>query len=72
MSTGAKIALWIGIPLVIIIIMYVIFFGFKRPSSASASRIAEIESTLQNSRLSADDMQALMTERQILLDQSQA
>lgn len=64
MGTGKKIFLWVGIPLLIIIILYFVFFGKKKPTTNE--RIAQINATLQTSRLSSDQVQALLTEKHLL------
>lgn len=61
-----KTALYIIVPLGIILALYFVFFGFKKPTSSATTRIAEIDQQLRTERLSSDQVQALMTEKAIL------
>lgn len=64
MSTGAKIGLYIGLPLLVIIILYLVFFGIGK--KRKSSRIAEIDNALRTARLSSEQVQTLIIEKQFL------
>lgn len=64
MSTGAKIGLYVGLPLLVIIILYFVFFGIGKKKTSS--RIAEIDNALRTARLSSSQVQDLIIEKQFL------
>lgn len=61
-----KKALYIIVPLAIIIVLYLVFFGFKKPATSANTRIAEIDNQLMNQKLTSDQVQALLTEKAVL------